>query len=191
MAKRKKQVLSGVALLLILISVATAALLTAEEVIQNESLQSFLLSFGYVGITVFATIAGLNVLVPIPAATFTPVFTAAGLTLPGIILALTLGTLAADFIGYSFGHLGRATIVAKYPKLVKKLEELYKTKRHWLLPTVFFYAAFIPIPNEALVIPLAFLGIRWRVLATPLLIGNGINQALYAYGFNQIFRLFF
>jgi membrane protein YqaA with SNARE-associated domain len=191
MAKHKKQVLSGIVLVTILSAVAFGAFLIAEEVLVNESLQSLLVSFGYVGITVFATIAGLNVIMPIPAATFTPVFTAAGLSLPLIILALTLGTLAADFIGFLFGKVGRETIAAKYPKLLTRLEHLYTKKQHLLLPVVFLYAAFVPIPNEALVIPLALLGVHWQRLIAPLFFGNLINQAIYAYGFNEVFRFLF
>ncbi len=188
---RRKQLASGIVLLLILTAVATAALLLAEYTLSNPAFQQFIASFGYIGITVFATIAGLNVLVPIPAATFTPVFTAAGLILPGIILALTLGTLLADFIGYVFGRVSRATVEAKYPSLITKLEHIHATRRAWILPVAFLYAAFVPIPNEALVIPLALLGVSWRSLFLPLLLGNLINQAIYAYGFQNIFWLVF
>ncbi len=191
MARRKTQVLSGIVLLIILTGVATIAFLIAAEILQNPAMQALVVSFGYVGITAFATIAGLNVIVPIPAATFTPVFTAGGLALPGIILALTLGTLLADFIGFAFGKLSRATVVAKYPGLVRRLENLYETKQHWLIPVVFLYAAFMPIPNEALVIPLAFLGVRWYRLVLPLFLGNLINQTIYAYGFQNVFWYFF
>lgn len=191
MARRKKQVFSGIALLIILTGVATLALLAAEAILHNPNLQSGVLSFGYLGIVAVAMIAGLNVIVPIPAATLTPIFTAGGLTLPGIILALTIGTLLADFIGFAFGKLSRATVTAKYPTLVYRLETIYRQKRSWLIPVVFLYAAFVPIPNEALVIPLAFLGVRWYVLVLPLFIGNLINQALYAYGFQNVFWYFF
>ncbi len=191
MARRRKQVLSGIVLLLILTGVASIALFMAEAVLRNPELQRSIVSFGYVGVTLFATIAGLNVIVPIPAATFTPVFTAGGLTLSGIILALTIGTLLADFIGFAFGKLSRETVTTKYPTLVQRLESLYATRRHWVLPVTFLYAAFVPIPNEALVIPLAFLGIRWYTLVLPLFVGNFINQAIYAYGFQNVFWYLF
>ena len=191
MARRKKQVLSGIGLLLILTAVASAAFIVAEYTLTHPGLQTQVASFGYLGITLFAMIAGLNVIVPIPAATFTPVFTAAGLTLPLIVLSLTIGTLLADFIGYAFGKLSRETVTAKYPALVARLEHIYEHKRHWLIPVVFLYASFVPIPNEALVIPLAFLGVRWRILILPLFVGNLINQTIYAYGFQNVFYLFF
>ncbi|MFM2423864.1 MAG: hypothetical protein RLZZ70_251 [Candidatus Parcubacteria bacterium] len=191
MAKRRTQILSGVVLLLILTTVALTAFFLAEYTLNNPAMQAWIVSFGYIGITLFATVTGLNVIVPIPAVAFTPVFTAAGLMLPGIIIALTLGTLLADFIGYIFGRVSRTTIAAKYPKLLARLEHLHANHRHWIVPVTFLYAAFAPIPNEALVIPLALLGVSWRSLLLPLLFGNLINQAIYAYSFQNIFRLFF
>jgi membrane protein YqaA with SNARE-associated domain len=191
MAKRRTQILSGVALLLILTSVALTALFLAEYTLRSAAMQAWIVSFGYIGIGLFATVTGLNVIVPIPAVAFTPVFTAAGLLLPGIIIALTLGTLLADFIGYVFGTVSRATIAAKYPKLIRQLEHLHTHHRHLILPVTFLYAAFAPIPNEALVIPLALLGVSWRSLVIPLLLGNLINQTIYAYSFQNVFRLFF
>ncbi len=191
MARRKKQVISGIVLLLILTSVATFALLFAEAVMNDTGLQNWVLSFGYFGIAGLATIAGLNVIVPIPAATLTPIFTAGGLALPGIIIALTIGTLLSDIIGYAFGKISRATVTTKYPRLVNNLESLYKTKRRWVLPVTFLYAAFIPIPNEALIIPLAFLGVRLHTLILPLLVGNLINQTIYAYSFQNVFWYLF
>ncbi len=191
MARRKKEVLSGIVLLLILTAVASGAFFIAEYTLTHESFQNQIASFGYLGITFLAMVAGLNVIVPIPAATFTPVFTAAGLALPLIVLSLTIGTLLADFIGYAFGKLSRETVATKYPGLVAKLEHLYEHRRTWLLPVVFLYASFVPIPNEALVIPLAFLGIRWRLLVIPLFLGNLINQAIYAYGFQNLYHYFF
>jgi len=191
MAGRKKEVLSGIALLLILTAVASGAFLIAEYTLTHTEFQNQVASFGYLGITILAMVAGLNVIVPIPAATFTPVFTAAGLTLPLIVLSLTIGTLLADFIGYAFGKLSRETVATKYPALVARLEHIYEHKRSWLLPVVFLYASFVPIPNEALVIPLAFLGVRWYTLVLPLFVGNFINQAIYAYGFQNVFWYLF
>jgi len=184
---RQRQILSGIGLLLALAAVASVAFFIAEEVLINPGLQSLIASFGYLGITAFATVAGLNIFLPIPAATFTPIFIAAGLSLPLIILALTVGTLLADLIGFVFGRLSRTTIATQYPKFISRLEHIYAHKRHWLTLIVFIYAAFIPIPNEVLVIPLALLGVRWQAIILPLFFGNYINQTLYAYGFQYLF----
>jgi membrane protein YqaA with SNARE-associated domain len=191
MARRKKQVFSVLALMAVLVVVAGGALFFAEYLLRHPDLQAQVASLGYVGVVVIATIAGLNVLLPIPAVAFTPIFTAAGLSLAGIILALTIGTLLADFIGYVFGRISRDTLIHKYPKFIIQLEHIHKHHRKWLIPIVFLYAAFIPVPNEALIIPLALLGVTWRTMMFPLFLGNLVNQAIYAYGMHTAFRLLF
>lgn len=191
MVKRKKQVLSGVFLLTVLLIVVFSALFFAEYLLRTPDLQAKVASLGYLGVIVIAMIAGLNVILPIPAVAFTPIFTAAGLNLVGIILALTVGTLLADFIGYVFGRISRDTLALKYPKFITRLEHIHKHHRKWLIPIILFYAAFIPIPNEALIIPLALLGVSWRTMMFPLFLGNLVNQAIYAYGMHTAFRLLF
>ncbi len=103
MARRKKQVFSLIALLAMVVIVAGGALFFAEYLLRHPDLQAQVASLGYLGVIVIAMVAGLNVILPIPAVAFTPIFTAAGLNLVGIIFALTVGTLLADFIGYVFG----------------------------------------------------------------------------------------
>ncbi len=191
MARRKKQVFSLLALVAVLLTVASGALFFAEHLLRNPDLQAEVASLGYFGVIVIATIAGLNVILPIPAVAFTPIFTAAGMSLFGIILALTIGTLIADFIGYVFGRVSRDTLTLKYPKFIARLEHIHKHHREWLIPIILFYAAFIPVPNEALIIPLALLGVTWRTMMFPLFLGNLVNQAIYAYGMHTAFRLLF
>jgi hypothetical protein len=171
----------------VLLGVTLIAFALARYILLHPDLQAHIASIGYVGVGIIAAITSLNVIIPIPAVTFTPVFTAAGLALPQIVVALALGTLAADFISHRLGRWGSGAITAAYPRLVTRLTQLYEKKRSWLLPVVFLYASFVPIPNEALVVPLAILGIKWRFLLVPLLIGNVINQAIYAVGIQTIF----
>jgi membrane protein DedA with SNARE-associated domain len=191
MAKRQRQVFSLVALLTVLMSVGIGALFFAEYLLRHPDLQAQIASLGYVGVIVIATIAGLNIILPIPAVTFTPIFVAAGLSLPGIIFSLTIGTLLADFLGYLFGRLSRDTLTIKYPKLIHRLKDIHKHHHQWLLPIIFLFAAFMPLPNEALILPLAVLGISWKKMVLPLFLGNLVNQTIYAYGMHAVFRLLF
>lgn len=138
-----------------------------------------------------AIIGGLNIFVPIPAVTLTPVFTASGLYLPFVILALTAGTLIADYIGYLFGNVSRPLLYNQYPKIIAWLENKITTKPTLLIPITFLYAAFIPLPNEVLVIPLAVLGIKFRRILLPLIFGNLLNQAIYATSIQTIFWWWF
>jgi membrane protein YqaA with SNARE-associated domain len=180
-----------IAVILSVILVAVLALFLAEQIVSSPALQSFVAQLGYLGVILVAIIGGLNIIVPIPAVTLTPIFTASGLHLPFIILSLTIGTLIADYIGYAFGHFSRPVLYAQYPKVVSWLEEKITTKPTLLFPITFLFAAFLPVPNEVLVIPLAILGIKFRRMILPLLLGNLVNQTIYATGIQAVFSWWF
>lgn len=143
-------------------------------------------SLGYVGVFVAAVIAGLNVFVPIPAATLTPLFVAAGLTIPLIILALALGTLVADWVSYFIGHLGREVIATRYPRVQRYTEEIATLHPTVIVLFVGLYAAVVPLPNEAILIPLALGGVSWRLLVVPLLVGALVIQTLLVAGVSWV-----
>jgi len=142
--------------------------------------------FGYLGVLLTGIVAGLNTVVPLPAATFTPIFLNAGLTAPLIIIVLAVGTLIADAIGFALGYVSREMVETKYPKLFRFFTELAQGKTKYILPVVILYAAFVPFPNEAILIPLALAGVRFTYLLIPLIIGNIIHQALFVLGVSNI-----
>lgn len=172
-------------------SVAVLALFLAQWIVTSPLAQATITSLGYGGVVLVAIIGGLNFIVPIPAVTLTPLFTASGLLLPYIIICLAIGTIIADYIGYLFGHLGRPALYAQYPKVVTWLEAKMTTRPHLLLPITFLYAAFVPLPNEVLVIPLAVMGIKFKRMFIPLLLGNLLNQAIYATSIQAVFTWWF
>jgi membrane protein YqaA with SNARE-associated domain len=146
---------------------------------------------GYLGLLLVGIVAGLNVIVPIPAATFSALYNAAGLTTTGIILALALGTLIADMIGFWFGTKIKPVLEEKYPKIVSYTHKLATDRKILLIPFVALYAALIPFPNEAILIPLALTGVRFRFLLLPLLIGNILHQAILIIGIEVVTRFIF
>ncbi len=186
-----RKVVSSTLVCLLFLLIVTLALFAASLLEDNPELQSIVGGFGYAGIIVIAIVAGLNVFVPVPAASLVPVFTTAGLYLPFIIVSLTIGTVIADFIGYRFGRWSSEFVHVSYPKIVARLKSIHDNHSFWLLPTVFFYAAFIPFPNEALILPLAILGVRFRRMLIPLLLGNLVNQAMYSIGIQNFFLWWF
>lgn len=169
----------------------TGSFLLANKINETTLARELVGHYGYIAILVVAVIAGLNAIVPVPAATFVPVFTEAGLFLPIIVLLLIIGTTIADLIGFAFGSLSRQHIEREYPRLIRLIRALHDRHHLLVVPTIIAYAAVIPLPNEVLVIPLALLGVRFQTLLLPLLIGNSINQAALAYGFDSIFSVFF
>ena len=160
-----------------------------QSVSQNELAGRLVADFGYIGVVILAVIAGINTLIPLPAATFVPVFVAGGLYLPFVIAGLVLGTIIADFTSYIIGHWSRSIVSRKYAKIFSFVSALNKTKHRLILPLVFIYAAAIPFPNEAIIIPLGMAGVRFSHLLLPLLVGNIVHQTLLAYGINNIFSL--
>lgn len=168
-----------------------AALFLAEYVAQNGLAQNLVNQFGYAGIVVVAIISGLNILVPVPAAAFVPIFTAAGLYLPFIIIALVIGTTIADAVGYYFGRWSREFVEDHYPRTFLHIKSLHARRQSWVLPTVFLYAALMPFPNEAIIIPLALLGFHFRSFIIPLVLGTIVNQTALALGAANIFTLTF
>lgn len=181
---------AGVILLLFLL-ITWTTFVTAGKLGESEAVQSALSAYGYLTVLGIALVAGLNAIVPIPAATFVPLFTEAGLYLPLIITMLIVGTTAADFIGYALGRLSRDYVRNKYPRMLRWLKKIHDQHAHLILPFIIAYAAIIPLPNEIILIPLAIIGYKTRLLLVALLVGNTVNQTALAYGYENVFRAFF
>ncbi len=189
MNKRRKA-LNILVFLLVLSGSVYASLLLAEYVSTDHGSQKLIQDFGYLGILVISFVAGLNALVPIPAATFVPVFTAGGISLPTIILLLTIGTMAANLVSFLIGIYGGNITETHYPHIQKKLLKFYEGKERWLPYFVLGFAALIPFPDEVYLIPLGILGIKLRQFIIPLTIGTLIYQSLATYGVDNIFKYF-
>lgn len=157
-------------------------ILIADSLSQSEQVREIVAEFGYVGVMIIAVIAGLNSIVPVPAATFTPIFLAAGLTAPFIILSLTVGTLIADFTGFFLGQLSRKVIESHHPRVFHFFVALKEKREHLVPLVVALFAAFAPLPNEVILIPLGLAGVKFQRLIIPLFIGNLVNQLYLVYG---------
>ena len=187
-----KQRLYARSLLLIIFLVFFAgAIYVSYSLSRNDVVQELVANLGYLGALLTGLIAGLNNIAPIPAATFTPVFVAAGFSLPSIILAFTLGTIMADLVGYFFGHASRELVKNRYPDTFQFFTRLKTEHSKFIVPIVILYVAFVPFPNEVIIIPLALSGVRLSKLLLPLVLGNLLNQTLLVYGYNSFFNWLF
>lgn len=184
--KYSKQILIA----LVIMSIFGVALYFANMLTESERVLSLVEQFGYVGVLITAIIAGLNTFVPLPAATFAPLFIEAGLSIPIIIIVLATGTLIADSVGFALGHVSREIIKAKYPKMFDFFTKLQQEHTHLILPVVILYASFIPFPNEAILIPLALAGAQFKHLILPLIIGNTVHQIILVFGVQTILDVF-
>ncbi len=172
----------------ILISFLLGAFWVAYLVSQSAAAQSVTLNFGYAGMAVFAVIAGLSGILPLPAASLVPAFVEAGLSLPLLVVALVVGTAIADIISYLVGWYGANPVQNRYPKTFHFFQRIHQERRHLVTVFVFLYATFLPLPNEAIIIPLAIVRVPFRCLMIPLLAGNVISQTAMAYGFMGAFQ---
>lgn len=168
-------------------AIFAGAIFLAQALGRDPGIQAAVANAGYLGVVIAGIVAGLNFVIPVPAATLTPLFTAAGLSLPLIVLALAVGTLIADFTGFALGHVSRVTIQDRYPKTYALFSRYGETQSFLIYPIVLLYAAFVPFPNEAILIPLAVVGVRFTRILIPLLIGNLLHQITLVYGITFFF----
>lgn len=186
-----RQAHRSVITLVVIVVAFTLLLWVSQSLSQNEQIQNATADFGYVGVVIIAVIAGLNAIVPIPAATFTPVFLAAGLSLPLVVIALAAGTLIADFTSFFLGRLSRELIIHKHPKIVGFVTTWQAQNSRWTFVLVTLYAAFVPLPNEVILIPLGLTGVSFKNLIIPLILGNLLSQLVLVYGIIGLTQVFF
>lgn len=186
----QKRTLSILGLALLIGAAFIAVLYAATHILDSSEAQALVQQYGYLGVVVIAFIGGLNLFVPIPAPTFTPIFLAGGLSLPWIVFWLVIGTTIADLVAFFFGRVGRLYITDRYPKTYAQLRRLRENHVHYIPWFVLGYASFVPFPNEAFLVPLGILGIRLRTFVIPLIVGSAVYHTLVALGVSNIFTLF-
>ena len=173
----------------IFVAIIAAALYLATIAIESNFIISFIQQFGYVGIFAVAIITGFNLVVPIPPVALFPLFIESGLNFWGIILATSIGLSIADSISYFLGKAGREIVVdSGEHKVITRLERIRSKYEYAPLAILFFVATLAPFPNELVVIPLAFLGYRLRLVLPILFAGHLIFHTIYATGIINFFN---
>ena len=156
----------------------------------SEFVSNLIRRFGYIGIFFVAVVTGFNLVVPIPAIAFLPIFVASGLNTVWTIIVLAAGMTMADCMGYLFGKAGQRIVFSAFEKKVIDKVEHIKEKLNWSPALILFlFASFAPLPNEVLVIPMAFLGYRLTHIFFPVLLGNIVFNSIYAIGVINILKL--
>jgi membrane protein YqaA with SNARE-associated domain len=187
----KKVLFRSTGLLILLAAIFAVAFFAASHILGNEEAQEFVSSFGYFGVFTLSVLSGLNLVVPIPAPAFVPIFTAAGYPLWSIVVTMVVGITIADLVGYLIGLLGKEVMSEKYPRLIQFLHSLQEKHSNFIIPFIFIYSAFSPLPNEAIMIPLAMMGYKLRTIIIPFVLGTIIYVSLFAYGVQNIFERIF
>jgi membrane protein YqaA with SNARE-associated domain len=188
MRKGLVHMLCGAISLVLLIG---ASIYVAVYIAENAVAKTIIDQFGYVGITIIGYIGGLNLFIPVPGSSFTPIFLAAGVPLIGIIVALSFGSLLADYTAYLIGRLGKTYAKNTGGIWYKRVLQLSLTHKNLIPFFVFAYASLVPLPNEVIIIPLALLGYNFLYLLLPLALGTVIHTTLFSFGVSSLFNMAF
>lgn len=158
---------------------------------ENESIQNIIGSYGYIGIFVVSVISGFNFIVPIPAASFLPLFLESGLNYWTTIAIMSAGMTLADSFAYFLGNLGTKMVSTPFAKKLENKIKIIHEKYNWApLIILFLFAAVAPLPNEVLLIPFAFLNYRFVYLIPIIFSGNVVFNFLFSKGIINIFYIF-
>jgi len=83
------------------------------------------------------------------------------------------GVLMGDLIFWYLGHKGKAIVKPAIWRVTEKLSSWLLTKPRWFIPVgVYIYTGFLPLPGEFLMVLLALLGISFKRVLIPTLLGN-------------------
>ena len=142
---------------------------------------------GYPGLFLASVVSGFNLLWPIPVASFYPFFIESGFAPVPTLATIAVGMTGGDLLGYLIGDATRELAGHRVAAFRARAEAL--RARHRLLPLglLFVYAAFVPLPNEVLVIPMAFMRYSLVGVMTAVFLGNVIFNTGYALGVSWLF----
>jgi len=172
------------------IAILLALIFSFETLISNDLLKGIITDYNYTGVVVASFLTGIAGF-PVPIVAFTPLFVELGLDTVLVVVAIVGGLTMGDLVTYAFGIVGRRLSGGTENRVLSRLE--VHTKKHKTLPlwALFFWASFVPIPNEVLLLPLGLLGYRFAQILPPLILGNVILNTLVASGIIGIFSALF
>ncbi len=166
-----------------LLSFALWANLRAGEL---DMVRESVAALGYPGLLGASALSGFNLLVPIPVVAFYPLLMESGFQPVPTLATIAFGMTMGDLLGFLIGDASRSLAADRLGALQKRVDRWHA--RHPVLPlaVMFLYAAFAPIPNELLVIPLAFMGYPLVAVMTAVFFGNIVFNSLAAYGVTRL-----
>lgn len=167
--------------LFILALVLIAALWVATSIGDYESIRTIIASWGYPALFLVAVVSGFSLVAPVPAVAFVPLVVAAGLNFWIAIIIVIVGMTIGDGFGIFLGSTGRSAleewISIRWIDRIERFIGKWKLKPEIL---AFFYAAFVPLPNELLFVPLAFLKKKVSHLLLAAFLGNAVFNMIAA-----------
>jgi membrane protein YqaA with SNARE-associated domain len=174
--------------IVILVLFFVVAIWFANQIKDNEAVKQLVQRFGYFGVLIIAFISGFNVVIPIPAISFLPIFTEAGMSTLGVVAIVSIGMTMGDGLGYLLGRYGREVVhPSTWPMWLQRAEAFLNRYKYGLPVFLFLYASLAPFPNELVVIPAAATKHAWWSILVPIFAGNLILNILIAFGITSLF----
>jgi len=183
--------LSAVLLILFIGTITFLLWQLADFISTDDNARELVANYGYFAVFIVSFVSGFNFIVPIPAASFIPVFMAGGLYLPLVIIFLSVGAVFANTLAFYLGRIGHHYSKQKHPEWHARINTLV-SKHSRLVPWyVLALAALLPFPDEVYLIPLGVAGATVRQVIPTMIIGTVIYQTITATGVNHLFSLFY
>ncbi len=136
---------------------------------------------GWPALFLMSVASGFNLLVPVPVISFLPAILDAGFGLVPAVLVIASGMAVGDMIGYAIGFFGRSLAPPTMSRFTLQVEGMIKTSPWLSFGLLVIWAAFVPLPNEILVLPMAYFGYSmWRIVSA-VVVGNVVFNSLSAY----------
>lgn len=178
-------------IVLVFLAFTVGAFFLADSIAENDNVREFVRGLGVFGVILTGLASGLNAFVPIPPATFAPLFLEADIPRLVVISGFVIGTTIADSIGFFLGRLGRGYASTHHPAITNKLQAWMEGHMNLIPFIIFVFFLLAPLPNETILIPLAVIGYQYRRLIVPLILGNIGHHALMVYGYETVFGWWF
>jgi len=185
-----RRIVVQVSVIVILLGLAVWLGSVAEE---SATVREVVSQFGYAGIFIVSVASGFNLVLPVPTVAFLPLFLGAGFGFWTTLAVMTLGMTLGDSLGFLIGAAGRRVAEVgrrNDGRLLAWFEKVHRKYRFGPYVLLFFYAAFVPVPNELLIIPMSFAGYRLHFMIPVVLLGNFLFNSLVAFGVLGAVRLF-
>lgn len=147
----------------------------------------------YIIIVILGFLGGVSILFPFPYYLFVLTFAAGGSNPVLLGICAGLGVMIGESTSYLIGYHGRVVLPQKYNKIFNKLcRDCNRAKNTILLTIVLFlYGAFVPFPNDLLILPLGAARYNYWKLIIPLGLGNILFNVILAFGGIYGWNLFF
>ena len=177
--------------LIAFVLITSVSFYLAGIISENQNWHEMIQSLGLIGIILVSIVTGLNAFVPIPPATFAPIFLEVGVPSYVVIGGFVIGTTIADSIGFYIGTLGRNYAHHNFSRAMAYTHSLIQKHKALIPFLILSFFMLAPLPNETILIPLAIMGYKYKKLILPLIFGNIIHQTIMVYGYSSVFTWFF